>query len=59
MRNINRYEIMLQGSLQLVKERFFGRLKKVLSSLLSGGKKVRAINGWVMPLLAYTFGIIR
>ena len=29
---------------QSLKERFFGRLKKVLNSLLSGGNKVRAFN---------------
>ena len=44
---------------QAVKERFFSRLKKVLKSLLSGGNKVRAFNGWVMPLLIYTFGILK
>ena len=35
----------------------FGRLRK--GSLLSGGNKLRAFNGWVMPLLAYIFGIVR
>lgn len=44
---------------QTVKERFFCRLKKVLNSLLSGGNKTRAFNGWVMPLLTYSFGILR
>ncbi|KAJ8714401.1 hypothetical protein PYW07_002626 [Mythimna separata] len=44
---------------QSVKERFFGRLKKVLNSLLSGGNKVRAFNGWVMPVLMYSFGILK
>ncbi|CAB3260828.1 unnamed protein product [Arctia plantaginis] len=44
---------------QTLQERFFGRLKKVLKSLLSGGNKVRACNGWVMPVLMYSFGILR
>ncbi|XP_073944655.1 uncharacterized protein [Choristoneura fumiferana] len=44
---------------QTVKERFFCRLTKVLNSLLSGGNKVRAFNAWVMPLLTYSFGILR
>ncbi|CAH2221644.1 jg25540 [Pararge aegeria aegeria] len=44
---------------QVVQERFFSRLKKVLKSLLSGGNKVRAFNSWVMPLLIYTFGILK
>ncbi|CAH2104461.1 unnamed protein product [Euphydryas editha] len=34
---------------QLGKERFFGWLKNVLNSYLSGGNKVRAFNSWVMP----------
>ncbi|KAJ8736966.1 hypothetical protein PYW07_000237 [Mythimna separata] len=42
-----------------LKERFFGRLNKVLNSLLSGGNKVRAFNGWVMPVLMYSFGILK
>ncbi|KAJ0182259.1 hypothetical protein K1T71_001628 [Dendrolimus kikuchii] len=44
---------------QTVKDRFFCRLRKVLTSLLSGGNKVRAFNSWVMPVLAYSFGILR
>nr|XP_026484151.1 uncharacterized protein LOC113392088 [Vanessa tameamea] len=44
---------------QSLQERFFGRLKKVLKSLLSGGNKVRAFNGWVMPVLMYSFGILK
>ena len=44
---------------QLLQERFFGRLRKVLKSLLSGGNKVRACNSWVMPLLMYSFGILK
>ncbi|XP_022814502.1 uncharacterized protein LOC111348202 [Spodoptera litura] len=44
---------------QSLRERFFGRLKKVLNSLLSGGNKVRAYNGWVMPVLMYSFGILK
>ncbi|KAJ0170136.1 hypothetical protein K1T71_014064 [Dendrolimus kikuchii] len=44
---------------QLVTVRFFSRLKKVLNCLLSGGNKIRAFNSWVMPSLAYSFGILR
>ena len=44
---------------QSLKERFFGRLKKVFNSLLAGGNKVRAFNGWVMPVLMYSFGILK
>ena len=44
---------------QSLRERFFGRLNKVLNSLLSGGNKVRAFNGWVMPVLMYSFGILK
>ncbi|RVE41550.1 hypothetical protein evm_013800, partial [Chilo suppressalis] len=44
---------------QSVQERFFGRLNKVLKSVLSGGNKVRAFNGWVMPVLMYSFGILK
>lgn len=44
---------------QSLQERFFGRLKKVLTSSLSGGNKVRAFNGWVMPVLMYSFGILK
>ncbi|KAG6446382.1 hypothetical protein O3G_MSEX004456 [Manduca sexta] len=31
---------------QSVRERFFGRLRKILYSFLSGGNKIRAFNGW-------------
>uniref|UniRef100_A0A2H1WHZ3 SFRICE_018216 n=1 Tax=Spodoptera frugiperda TaxID=7108 RepID=A0A2H1WHZ3_SPOFR len=44
---------------QSLRERFFGRLNKVLKSSLSGGNKVRAYNGWVMPVLMYSFGILK
>ncbi|KAG6455661.1 hypothetical protein O3G_MSEX009336 [Manduca sexta] len=44
---------------QSVRERFFGRLRKILNSFLSGGNKIRAFNGWVMPVLMYSFGILR
>ncbi|PZC70922.1 hypothetical protein B5X24_HaOG214608 [Helicoverpa armigera] len=44
---------------QSLRERFFGRLNKVLKSSLSGGNKVRAFNGWVMPVLMYSFGILK
>ncbi|KAM3959727.1 uncharacterized protein ACR2FA_006251 [Aphomia sociella] len=44
---------------QSVRQRFFSRLAKVLNSLLSGGNKVRAYNSWVMPVLIYSFGILK
>ncbi|TLM35229.1 hypothetical protein FEC24_18950, partial [Acinetobacter baumannii] len=44
---------------QSFRDRFFGRLIKVLKSHLSGGNKIRAFNGWVMPMLTYSFGILR
>lgn len=44
---------------RVLKERFYCRLSKVLNSLLSGGNKARAFNNWVMPLLTYSFGILR
>ncbi|XP_075985622.1 uncharacterized protein LOC142982823 [Anticarsia gemmatalis] len=47
------------GMKRSLRERFFGRLRKVLNSLLSGGNKVRAFNGWVIPLLMYSFGILK
>lgn len=42
-----------------VREAFFGRLTKVLNSHLSGTNKVKAYNGWVMPVLLYTFAVLR
>lgn len=42
-----------------VREAFFGRLTKVLNTHLSGTNKVRAFNGWVMPVLLYTFAVLR
>lgn len=44
---------------QTFRARFLSRLKKVLNSLLSGGNKVRAYNGWVMPVLISSFGILK
>ncbi|CAK1584548.1 unnamed protein product [Parnassius mnemosyne] len=38
---------------------FYARLTKVLNSLLSGVNKTHAYNGWIMPVLMYTFGILR
>lgn len=38
---------------------FYERLTKVCKSLLSGVNKTRAFNGWVMPVLLYTFGMLR
>ncbi|CAH2059309.1 unnamed protein product, partial [Iphiclides podalirius] len=47
------------GMKQSVRDVFFARLTKVFNSHLSGGNKARAFNGWVMPVLMYTFGILR
>ncbi|CAH2101776.1 unnamed protein product [Euphydryas editha] len=44
---------------QAVCKVFLGRLTKVLRSYLSGAIKVRAYNGWVLPTLLYTFGVLR
>ncbi|CAH2095390.1 unnamed protein product [Euphydryas editha] len=33
---------------QMVKERLFGHLKKVLNNFISSGSKVRVFNCWVM-----------
>lgn len=44
---------------QAVCEVFYDRLTKVLDCFLSGGNKVRAYNAWVMPVLMYTFGVLR
>ncbi|CAK1595214.1 unnamed protein product [Parnassius mnemosyne] len=38
---------------------FYARLTKVLNSLLSGVNKTHAYNGWIMPVLMYTFGMLR
>lgn len=51
--------IVIEDIRKSVKERFFCRLRKVLNSLLYVGIKVRTFNGWVMPLLMYSFGILR
>ncbi|CAK1596271.1 unnamed protein product [Parnassius mnemosyne] len=47
------------GMKQSVCDVFYARLTKVLNSLLSGVNKTHAYNGWVMPVLMYTFGILR
>ncbi|CAH2227840.1 jg18852 [Pararge aegeria aegeria] len=44
---------------RLVCEIFFRRLTKISQSFLSGANKVRAYNGWVMPVLMYTFVVLR
>ncbi|XP_026313592.1 uncharacterized protein LOC113225487 [Hyposmocoma kahamanoa] len=44
---------------QGVCEVFYGRLKNVLNSYLSGVNKIRAYNSWVMPVLMYTFGVLK
>ncbi|CAK1602645.1 unnamed protein product [Parnassius mnemosyne] len=47
------------GMKQSVCDVFYARLTKVLNSLLSGVNETHAYNGWVMPVLMYTFGILR
>ncbi|CAK1579545.1 unnamed protein product [Parnassius mnemosyne] len=44
---------------QSVSDVFYARLTKVLISLLSGVNKTHAYSGWIMPVLMYTFGILR
>lgn len=38
---------------------FCGRLAKLCNTFLSGVNKARAFNGWVMPVLLYTFGVVK
>ncbi|CAG4958012.1 unnamed protein product [Parnassius apollo] len=47
------------GMKQSVCDVFYARLTKVLNNLLSGVNKTHAYNGGVMPVLMYTFGILR
>ncbi|CAK1586333.1 unnamed protein product [Parnassius mnemosyne] len=47
------------GMKQSVCDVFYARLTKMLNSLLSGVNKTHAYNGWIMPVLMYTFGILR
>jgi hypothetical protein len=51
--------IEVEGVKRAMKERFFCRLTKVLNSLWSCGNKVSAFNAWVMPLLTYSFRVLR
>lgn len=44
---------------ETVREAFLGRLDRVLKTYLSGANKVRAFNGWVMPVLLYSFAVLR
>jgi hypothetical protein len=41
-----------------VKTRFQSRLKQILQSGLNGKNKIAAINGWCIPILTYTLGIL-
>ncbi|CAK1595743.1 unnamed protein product [Parnassius mnemosyne] len=47
------------GMKQSVCDVFYARLTKVLNSHLSGVNKTHAYNGWIMPVLMYTFDILR
>ncbi|CAK1594418.1 unnamed protein product [Parnassius mnemosyne] len=47
------------GMKQSVCDVFYARLTKMLNSLLLGVNKTHAYNGWIMPVLMYTFGILR
>ncbi|XP_045510128.1 uncharacterized protein LOC123705416 [Colias croceus] len=44
---------------QDVAEVFCERMTKVFNSYLSGVNKIRAFNTWVMPVLLYTFGVLK
>ncbi|RZF38073.1 hypothetical protein LSTR_LSTR006472 [Laodelphax striatellus] len=42
-----------------LKDKFMGRVTKILKSQLDGGKIVKAINTWAAPTLTYSFGIVK
>ncbi|KAJ8957280.1 hypothetical protein NQ318_007844 [Aromia moschata] len=47
---------------QLKKEfqdKYKSRVTKLLNTLLSGGNLIKAINSWAVPVLTYSFGIVK
>ncbi|XP_045480887.1 uncharacterized protein LOC123685276 [Harmonia axyridis] len=52
-------EINLAESKATFKEKFFGRLRKVLASKLNSRSMFTAINTWAVPCIAYSFGVVR
>ncbi|XP_053698682.1 uncharacterized protein LOC128745633 [Sabethes cyaneus] len=42
-----------------LQERFLYRVNRILKSLLSAGNKVKAINTFAVPLLTYSFGVVK
>lgn len=44
---------------QTLREKYVGRLKAILKTELSGRNKTSAINAYAVPLLAYSFGVIK
>ncbi|KAJ8940621.1 hypothetical protein NQ318_004545 [Aromia moschata] len=40
-------------------EKYKSRVTKLLNTLLSGGNLIKAINSWAVPVLTYSFGIVK
>ncbi|KAJ8943193.1 hypothetical protein NQ318_000674 [Aromia moschata] len=40
-------------------EKYKSRVTKLLNTLLSGGNRIKAINSWAVPVLTYSFGIVK
>ncbi|KAJ8944323.1 hypothetical protein NQ318_016130 [Aromia moschata] len=40
-------------------EKYKSRVTKLLNMLLSGGNLIKAINSWAVPVLTYSFGIVK
>ncbi|KAJ8952311.1 hypothetical protein NQ318_017204 [Aromia moschata] len=40
-------------------EKYKTRVTKFLNTLLSGGNLIKAINSWAVPVLTYSFGIVK
>ncbi|KAJ8951564.1 hypothetical protein NQ318_020440 [Aromia moschata] len=40
-------------------EKYKTRVTKLLNTLLSGGNVIKAINSWAVPMLTYSFGIVK
>ncbi|KAJ8949922.1 hypothetical protein NQ318_007630 [Aromia moschata] len=40
-------------------EKYKTRVTKLLNTLLSGGNLIKAINSWAVPVLTYSFGIVK
>ncbi|KAJ8946968.1 hypothetical protein NQ318_015906 [Aromia moschata] len=40
-------------------EKYKSRVTKLLNTFLSGGNLIKAINSWAVPVLTYSFGIVK